>query len=401
IRLRWEGGRAWFGSLFLGSLVPLSVWAVGGLEQGFMAGVLVVGLVLLDRARHRSKGRNRAFLVAAIPWAVLVLCRADGAVLVAALVAGLCLSSRFQLRTLRDLALLLGPAVAAWSAQMLFRIWYYGDFIPNTARVKVALNEARLHVGLEHVKAGLTPLLPTFGLILLLLILTAGRRVYRVVPALTVFAGWTAYVVFVGGDIFPGWRQLLLGLVPLGFVLATLGQRALVRQQVHPLFWSLLLLVVFGRQLSMQMNNSENERAKRERWEWEGLSVGPVLKKAFADKEPLMAVDAAGALPYWTGFPSLDLLGLNDRYLAMNPPEWHGKDKSIGHDLGDPDYFLRRKPDFFAFCNAGGAERPCFRASKILDRKSTRLNSSHVKISYAVFCLKKKNANSKGTAAAI
>src|SRR5690554_7320628 len=27
---------------------------------------------------------------------------------------------------------------------------------------------------------------------------------------------------------------------------------------------------------------------------------------------------------------------------------------------------------------------------KILDRKSTRLNSSHVRISYAVFCLKKK-----------
>src|SRR5690554_3034051 len=27
------------------------------------------------------------------------------------------------------------------------------------------------------------------------------------------------------------------------------------------------------------------------------------------------------------------------------------------------------------------------------DRKSTRLNSSHVRISYAVFCLKKKNPN--------
>src|SRR3989442_11336637 len=27
------------------------------------------------------------------------------------------------------------------------------------------------------------------------------------------------------------------------------------------------------------------------------------------------------------------------------------------------------------------------------DRKSTRLNSSHVRISYAVFCLKKKNTN--------
>src|SRR5690606_42085220 len=29
----------------------------------------------------------------------------------------------------------------------------------------------------------------------------------------------------------------------------------------------------------------------------------------------------------------------------------------------------------------------------MLDRKSTRLNSSHVKISYAVFCLKKKNTS--------
>src|SRR5947199_2640232 len=29
-----------------------------------------------------------------------------------------------------------------------------------------------------------------------------------------------------------------------------------------------------------------------------------------------------------------------------------------------------------------------------LDRKSTRLNSSHLGISYAVFCLKKKNAQS-------
>src|SRR5690606_40834144 len=30
-----------------------------------------------------------------------------------------------------------------------------------------------------------------------------------------------------------------------------------------------------------------------------------------------------------------------------------------------------------------------------IDRKSTRLNSSHVKISYAVFCLKKKNKKTK------
>src|SRR5690554_7081770 len=33
------------------------------------------------------------------------------------------------------------------------------------------------------------------------------------------------------------------------------------------------------------------------------------------------------------------------------------------------------------------------RFAAALDRKSTRLNSSHVRTSYAVFCLKKKNDN--------
>src|SRR5690606_41940147 len=41
----------------------------------------------------------------------------------------------------------------------------------------------------------------------------------------------------------------------------------------------------------------------------------------------------------------------------------------------------RKRPGQAAAAAAGGA-----------DRKSTRLNSSHVKISYAVFCLKKKSA---------
>src|SRR2546427_3585292 len=40
---------------------------------------------------------------------------------------------------------------------------------------------------------------------------------------------------------------------------------------------------------------------------------------------------------------------------------------------------------------------PVARTSTRSDRKSTRLNSSHSQISYAVFCLKKKKKNSKRT----
>src|SRR5699024_11403438 len=50
----------------------------------------------------------------------------------------------------------------------------------------------------------------------------------------------------------------------------------------------------------------------------------------------------------------------------------------------------------FVLIDADGP-RPRRLASDIEDRKSTRLNSSHVSISYAVFCLKK---NTRGTSAA-
>src|SRR5690349_23325916 len=40
-------------------------------------------------------------------------------------------------------------------------------------------------------------------------------------------------------------------------------------------------------------------------------------------------------------------------------------------------------------------EPESFDADRIEDRKSTRLNSSHVEISYAVFCLKKKKTTTR------
>src|SRR5437588_2664841 len=48
----------------------------------------------------------------------------------------------------------------------------------------------------------------------------------------------------------------------------------------------------------------------------------------------------------------------------------------------------RRAPDALA-------QQPSHRAARWEDRKSTRLNSSHTVISYAVFCLKKKTKSTQ------
>src|SRR5690606_41611497 len=59
-----------------------------------------------------------------------------------------------------------------------------------------------------------------------------------------------------------------------------------------------------------------------------------------------------------------------------------------GRDFGREGHHRRGGP-----ADRIGIGRCQRRQPPLRDRKSTRLNSSHVKISYAVFCLKKKKKN--------
>src|SRR2546427_4578311 len=61
-----------------------------------------------------------------------------------------------------------------------------------------------------------------------------------------------------------------------------------------------------------------------------------------------------------------------------------------------PADFLARRPASGRDALSGARQGPAGRR----DRKSTRLNSSHSQISYAVFCLKKKKKNTTNLQAA-
>src|SRR2546422_7023096 len=55
----------------------------------------------------------------------------------------------------------------------------------------------------------------------------------------------------------------------------------------------------------------------------------------------------------------------------------------------------RRSRALSSACRPCRSQHASGSARRLLDRKSTRLNSSHGYISYAVFCLKKKKKNKK------
>src|SRR5690349_23078792 len=65
--------------------------------------------------------------------------------------------------------------------------------------------------------------------------------------------------------------------------------------------------------------------------------------------------------------------------------------RSCGGDYGMDNSNPRRRFRCDTGRTAPGVEYRDQLDESTLDRKSTRLNSSHVEISYAVFCLKKKN----------
>src|SRR5690349_22201405 len=73
-------------------------------------------------------------------------------------------------------------------------------------------------------------------------------------------------------------------------------------------------------------------------------------------------------------------------------------DRRLALRRGDRAARRRARHDLRPSVGAGAVGRHCARGAgggAGTDRKSTRLNSSHVEISYAVFCLKKKKKKSR------
>jgi hypothetical protein len=92
-------------------------------------------------------------------------------------------------------------------------------------------------------------------------------------------------------------------------------------------------------------------------WEWSGVAAGEWLEHAFGDTKPLLAVDAAGAVPYFSKLPCLDMLGICDRTIARTPfPADAGF--VAGHNRANGAYVLARAPDLVMFGPPPGTPRP-------------------------------------------
>src|SRR5207249_10349174 len=95
--------------------------------------------------------------------------------------------------------------------------------------------------------------------------------------------------------------------------------------------------------------------------------------------------------PHLPSFPTRRSSDLGDMIpVQIDVAEEVGRARRIMSDGIVPDGFLEKGEVDRVESTLSAQKRQAPIPSDRLDRKSTRLNSSHVSISYAVFCLKKK-----------
>jgi hypothetical protein len=238
------------------------------------------------------------------------------------------------------------------AGQLGFRLAYYGEWVPNTALVKLQPSLRHMLGGLKYVIHGTLALAPLSLLAGLWLLHGAWHKRPRALLLLLLTGLWLGYVVFVGGDFFAAFRHFLPVLVLLAFALVEASREHgpwLVRQwRTHPRRSLAVLLLGLSTFLLLQRYDSGSRHARAELWEWQGREIALTLKQAFGAEHPLLAVTAAGCLPYWSELPSLDLLGLTDAYIARHPPADFGQGP-LAHELGDADYVWSRQPDILCF----------------------------------------------------
>jgi len=362
---------ALIGCLWLALSTPVAVWAIGGLEQPLVLVLLSWALVWSFPLVDGRPVSSRDIALPSVPLALLCLTRPDGPLFAASVGLAVVMAGRLCWASVKRAALLGVLPIAAVLGQLAFRLVYYGEWIPNTARIKLVPSEKHMLGGWEYLQEGcwaMGPVLLPAAVAAMALLLERKMRP-RALLLLVPTVVWSIYVVVIGGDIFPAWRHFIPLLVTSALAVS-LAAEQVTRRVPRPWVTALLVVAATGlltAHVLRQPEDPRNHRATTERWEWDGQVTGLLLKRAFGDRQPLLAVDGAGCVPYWSELPAIDMLGLSDHYIAHHPPHDVGRGQ-LGHAFGDGQYVWDREPDLIVFGPRGRREAR-FRAGKQMQRR--------------------------------
>lgn len=328
----------------------LAVWSTSGLATAPFALFFFAMWCALMR-RDKAPNALRAVLFSALACGM----RADGPGFVLPLLAALAIGGRLtgDRRLARASALALGSTLLVVAGLTAWRLAYYGDWLPNTARAKVALSALTLERGWNYLAVNA---LTTLSLPLAWLIGWFGGLNLRQLSALGVAAGFALYAVLAGGDFMPFGRLLVPALPfvavaaaagighiacwdrlgPLPYLLASALPLALVALSL-PAGWNRHLAPEPMRSAFHFRWNTENFQSEYDQWfmalqqsaRWRAL--GRQLA-AHTEPEASFIMGTIGAAGYFSERTIYDTFGLTNRLGEGHPR----RRRSPGHDRAVP-----------------------------------------------------------------
>lgn len=342
----WGAGLA---ALLLGSSMVLQIWSVSGMETNayallFFAGlvgladtplsrrrVVVVSTLLVAAALTRPEGL--AYWVLGFGWILLT----PGVV-----------ARRERADRIRTVAAYLLPGLVL-AAHFAWRVAYYGRLLPNTYYVKTGGGAEMWAQGLHELRSFLWHPAHLPWVVAALAGAAFGLFRARRPRVVTIMGGAVllhlTYVVSVGGDGLRIHRFYVAALPPLAFLVGLLFAKAPPRDRLAPWLRTVgVAAVVVASSSSLwalrtQLLPSLNDGIAA--YQEGNVKLGRHLA-ARLSPDTWIAVPSAGATPYYSRLPTIDMYGLTDAHIAGVP--FPGR-KGGRMMKWDNDYVLSRRPE--------------------------------------------------------
>ncbi|HEX9809266.1 MAG TPA: glycosyltransferase family 39 protein [Alphaproteobacteria bacterium] len=309
----------------------------GGLET--QAQALFVALGALVALRYAGAPTAAWGVAVSVVWGLALLTRLDSAIFAA--VFGT--YALWHARGWRDAAALLLPGAAMLAGQLGWAWFYYGEPLPNTFEVKAThFSIGRALLGLRFAalftQAYLILWVAAFAVLRLRSLPGSGRAMAA--AALL----WVVYIVYLGGGFME--FRLFVPVMPFLAVLAVvaLGHSRWLLAAAVAVFTvaSTLHAATFAYRQGHGIDSvpalNSYVRGRGVNWTGVGQALGSVFPPA--TEKPTIATTAAGAIPFYSGLPTIDQYGLNDRWIARNAPQVGARP---GHGRPAPLAYLERR----------------------------------------------------------
>lgn len=340
-------------ALLLAASGTWAVWAMAGLEGPLFATLLLAAILL-----HLRERESAALPASGLVFGLIAMTRPDGFIFfIVTLVfklgdAFLATEGGEARRDARRIGVWIATFAVLYVPYFAWRYSYYGGWLfPNTYYTKVGSGIEQYDRGLQYL-AGFSR---EYGAALLLLVpaavaFTSIRRA-PVLYVAALLAGWVIYVGFIGGDSLVRFR-FLEPVLPLFYALVAASAAALFDAlqpalPPRPAVRNGTIALVGACFLAFTLNPSANGSgilALNQSPEVlsQGGEIGTWLHREMPNTT-LVAVVAAGTIPYTSQLPTLDMLGLNDEHIAHTqfPVVRFG----AGHEKYDTNYVLQRRPE--------------------------------------------------------